>query len=267
MMQPLKITAYVAGSIALARPEDLALDGILAYQVLRRHFGDEFYLLPDPKEVLFFARLPLEMRGKPSERVQGLKTGDLWIGDKVGTLDIVASLEEQHFTSMRETDESLWYWSVSSAQIAVKGRDTIHWNKRFDTQAALSDHIDFGGRVEKILIEQGRYKAYHMPLPLLVTDKVVWYAYGEMEPIADMLCPIAALGHKRVQGNGAVLRWTIEPMGEDWSEWHDGTLMRPIPGPLAQNITPLDIQYIAFRAPQWHKANQCMCVTKGVRNG
>lgn len=248
-MQPLKITAYVAGSIALARPEDLALDGILAYQVLRKHFGDEFYHLPDPKETLFFAKLPLEMRGTPSPLMTMLHTGAKWI-------------EPPYLL-----DDSLWYWSVSSAQIAIKGRDTIHWNKRFDTQAALSDHIDFGGRVEKILIEQGRYKAYHMPLPLLVCDRVVWYAYGEMEAIADLLTGIASIGKKRTSGNGSILRISIKPMGQDWSEWRDGTLMRPIPGPLAQHITPLDIQHIAFRAPQWHSANQCMCVTKGVRHG
>jgi CRISPR type IV-associated protein Csf3 len=238
MPQPLQITAYVAGSIALARPSDLALDGLLAYQVLRKHFGSDFYSLPDPKEVLYFARLPLEMRGE----AVFTQTGDLFPSKQV------------------------WYWACSSAQIQVKGRDTHYWNKRFDTQPALSDHLDFGGKVEKILIEQGRYKAYHMPLPTLVCDKVVWYAYGEMEPIADALCPIAAIGKKRTSGNGYVLRWEIEPTSEDYSEWKDDKLMRPIPGPLAQGMTPLDIQHIAYRAPQWHTANQAMCVVKAVRD-
>src|SRR2546429_7393209 len=91
-MQPMQITAYVAGSIALARPEDLALDGLLSYQTLRRHFGDEFYYLPDPKETLLFARLPLEMRGDPSPRVQNMHTGDRWI------------VPAEHIA-----DKSLWY--------------------------------------------------------------------------------------------------------------------------------------------------------------
>jgi CRISPR type IV-associated protein Csf3 len=248
-MQPLEITAYVAGSIALARPEDLALDGILAYQVLRRHFREAFYHLPDPKEVLYFARLPLEMRGKPGERMQHLQTGEIWID---------ASTK----------DSSPWYWSCSSAQIEVKGRDTQYWNKRFDTQAALSDHIDFGGKVQKILIEQGRYKAYHMPLPTLVCDRVRWYAYGDMEALADLLCDVASLGKKRKYGNGAVLRVTVIPTMEDYSEWKDGQLMRPLPVIGSwQDVTPLDLQYIAFRAPQWHPANQQMCMVKAVRNG
>jgi CRISPR type IV-associated protein Csf3 len=248
----MQITAYVAGSIALARPSDLALDGLLSYQLLRRHFKDKFYYLPDPKETLFFAQLPLEMRGSPSPLMVSMPTGAKWIVPSEGL-----------------QDESLWYWACSSAQIDVKGRDTQHWNKRFDTQAALSDHIDFGGKVEKILIEQGRYKAYHMPLPTLVCDKVVWFAYGDMEKVADLLTGIVSLGKKRNYGNGNVIRIEVAPMEEDWSTWQNNRLMRPIPGPLTTSIKwhgGFNAQFIAFRAPQWHSANQTMCVTIGERS-
>lgn len=251
MFRPLKITAHLAGSIALARPEDIALDGLLAYEVLRRHFGADFYHLPDPKEKLYFAALPLEMRGRPSPKIVQLPTGALWM--EPGKQNI---------------DESLWYWACSSAQIEVKGHDTQYWNKRFDTAPALSDHIDFGGRVEKVIIEQGRFKAYHMPLTTMIAEKIEWYAYGDREVIADILCPLMAIGKKRVQGQGHVLRWEVEEVQEDYSEWKDGQLMRPIPGPLLpKDVTPLDIQYIAYRAPQWHVCNQAMCATKVVRRG
>lgn len=249
-MQPLKITAHLAGSIALARPEDLALDGILAVQVLRAHYGNEFYSLPDPKEHLIFARLPLALRGAPSKNIEQAETGYvLWDA------------------ATRVKDESLWYWACSRAQIDVMGRDTHYWNKRFDTQPPLSDHIDFGGRVEKIIIEQGQFKAYHMPLPTLVCDKVVWYACGEAEAVSRLLQGVWGIGKKRVQGEGAILRWEIEPIEHDCSEWRAGQLMRPIPGPLVdgEQITPLDIQHIAFRAPQWHPLNQAMCVTRAEK--
>lgn len=249
-MEAIRITAHVAGSIALARSEDLALDGLLAYQVLRKHFGEEFYHLPSPHECLYFARLPLEMRGRPSPIIRQLPTGAKWMEPGTDTMD-----------------DSLWYWSCSSAQIEVKSRDTQYWNKRFDTQAGLSDHIDFGGRVEKIIIEQGRYKAYHMPLPTLVCNKVVWYAYGDAAKISDLLSPITGISKKRSQGQGHVLRWEIEVMQEDWSEWRDGWLMRPVPAPLAGEMLKQgggwNMQHIAFRAPQWHPANQMMCITKG----
>jgi hypothetical protein len=250
-MQPLKITAYLAGSIAIARPEDISLDGILAYQVLRRHFGEEFYLLPNPQEVLRFARLPLAVRGYPDDHVKVLATGDVWMNTRQGIID-----------------DSLWYWSCSSAQIDVKGRDTQYWNKRFDAQAGLSDHIDFGGRVEKIIIEQGRYKSYHMPLTTLICEKVEWFAYGDIAQIHSLLFDIPAIGKKRSYGNGQVLRWEIEGVDHDYSEWRSGELMRPIPGPLFDQgkVRPLDIQHIGFRAPQWHSANQCMCVTRGMQH-
>jgi CRISPR type IV-associated protein Csf3 len=248
-MQPLKITAHLAGSIALARPEDISLDGLLSYQILRRHLGERFYNNPGGHEQLLFARLPLEMRGQPSARMQQAQTGDLW-------------------HSSHERDESFWYWSCSRAQIDVQGRDTHYWNKRFDTHPALSDHIDFGGRVEKILIEQGRYKSYHMPLSILVAEQVVWYAVGDAPEIETLLSGITAIGKKRVQGEGQVLRWHVEAIQEDWSEWRDGALMRALPGPLFHPMRtqylPLDVQHIAFRAPQWHPANQCMCITKAV---
>lgn len=250
MFQPFNVTAHVAGSIALARPEDLALDGILTTQILRRYYGNDFYTLPDPKEHLVFARLPLQMRGRPSMSIEQAETGHvLW--------DVATHSKE----------DSLWYWACSRARIDVKARDTHHWNKRFDTQPALSDHIDFNGRVEKIIIEQGQYKAYHMPLSTLVCDKVVWYVYGDIEQVASLLQGISGIGKKRVQGEGAVLRWEVEPCAEDWSEWRDGELMRPIPGPLVdkEQIRPLLIQHIAFRAPQWHPLNQAMCVTQAVK--
>jgi CRISPR type IV-associated protein Csf3 len=249
-MQAMQITAYVAGSIALARPEDLALDGILAYQSLRKHFGEEFYFLPAPKESLCFASLPLEMRGSPSERIQALSTGNTWI-------------DAEH------KDASLWYWACSSAQIDVKGHGMQHWNKRFDTKASLSDHIDFAGKREKILIEQGRYKSYHMPLPTLVCDTLRWYACGDLERVAELLLPVMAMGKKRAYGNGHVLRWEIVPMYEDFSEWRENCMTRPIPGPLLQGVEwaePFNMQYMAYRAPQWHNANQALCVVGGKRN-
>jgi len=254
-MEALHITAYLAGSIGLARSGDLALDGILASQMLKRHFGDEFFFLPDPKESLRFACLPLAMRGKPNARIVQLQTGDVWMEPTNGL-----------------RDESFWYWSCSSSQVQIQGRDTHYWNKRFASQAVLSDYVDFGGRVERIIIEQGRFKAYHMPLPTLVCDKMSWYAYGEASAIADLLLPVRGLGKKRAAGNGAVLRWEIDVLEEDYSDWYDNQLMRPLPGPLLlpsieeNKVVPHDIQYAAYRSPQWHPANQAMCVVRAVRH-
>lgn len=247
MFEPLAITAYLESSVGIGRPEDISLDGILAYEVLRKHFGYSFYMLPDPKEVLYFTRLPLEMRGLPDKRIQALQTGEVWI-DK-NTPDI-----------------NPWYWACSSTQMQIRGRDTLYWNKQI--AESMTDSIDFQGRRGKIIIEQGQFKSYHMPLTKLIASKVMWYVHGDKEQIASILLSIMAIGKKTSQGNGRVLRWVIEPTMEDYSEWKDGKLMRPLPvvGNW-QEVTPLDMQHIAFRAPQWHPANQGMCVISGIRHG
>jgi CRISPR type IV-associated protein Csf3 len=250
MFQPVAVTAYLAGSIAIARPQDISLDGLLAYQMLRHYLGDAFYT-PGGREELRFARLPLEMRGEASPSVQALKTGDVWMDLR-----------------RNRVDTSFWYWACSSAQMDVKARDTQYWNKQFDVQPSLSKHIDFHGRVEKIIIENGRYKSYHMPLPTLIAEKIVWYAFGDLEQIRALVTPITAIGKKRSYGNGMVLRWEVEPREEDWSEWKDHCLMRPLPGPLAIKWARhggFDIEYTAYRAPQWHDANQAMCIVRGKR--
>lgn len=249
MFQPLRVTAYLANSIGMTRPQDLALDGILGAQVIKQHYGLQYYHLPDPKEHLKFVRLPFALRGSPSNAVEQAETGFvLWD------------------SATHTRDESLWYWSCSSAQMTVDARDTSHWVKRFRTKPALSDHIDFKGKREKVLIEQGRFKAYYMPLPLLVAEKIEWYAYGNAEQIDRLLWPVIAIAKKRSQGKGEVLRWQVEPIPNDCSEWRDGRLMRPIPGPLVDlaTVTPHDIQHCAFRAPQWHPLNQAMCVVKAT---
>jgi CRISPR type IV-associated protein Csf3 len=247
MFEPLCITAYLESSIGVSRPEDVSLDGILAHEVLRKHFGYSFYSLPDPKEVLYFARLPLEMRGLPSERVQELQTGALWI-------------DQAH------QDISPWYWSCSRTQLQIRSRATQYWNKQI--AESMTDSIDFKGRRGKIIIEQGQFKSYHMPLAKLIAARAWWYVYGDKEQLATLLLPVIAIGKKTAQGQGHVLRWTIEPTLEDYSEWKDGKLMRPLPviGNW-QEVTPLDMQYVAFRAPQWHPANQQMCVVAGVKHG
>lgn len=249
-MRPLQITAMLASPIGLGRPEDIALDGILSYEVLRRHFGADFYTLPNPKEYLYFARLPLAMCGTPSPEVQTLHTGDVWMDQAV-----------------RRVDTSLWYWSCSSTQVVIPARDTLYWNKQF--AESMTDFIDFQGRRGKIITEQGRMKACHSPLHRIITKSLTWYAYGDSESVAMLLAPVVTLAKKRAYGNGHVIKWEVEEIAEDASTWKDNTLMHPLPGPLAQGIAwqePPTIQHIAFRAPQWHPMNQAMCMVGGKRH-
>lgn len=145
-----------------------------------------------------------------------------------------------------------WYYRCSWARWSheVEGRD--YWNKRFDAQ--FSDLIDFSKRRGKVLIEQGRYKAYHMPVFYRAASWVEWWCVGDRERIEYLLSCCAHIGKKTAQGWGRVSQWEIEEAPEDWSVWRDDELMRGIPGELG------DLQHYGIRPSYWLPANQTMLV-------
>lgn len=125
--------------------------------------------------------------------------------------------------------EPYWYYACSWAQPqpwwVAEGKD--YWNKRFDEGFAYL--VDFQGRRGKVIIEQGRYKAYHMPVFYYAAARVEWYCIGDRAGIQALLSTVRQIGKKRSQGWGAVAGWEIEPAAEDWSVWKDGALTRGVP--------------------------------------
>jgi len=253
MMQPLRVVAEMGGSssLAITRPEDLALDGILARAALEDALGDGYYDLPDARIAPVFVRLPLAMQGDPATvaRMATYATG-------------------QPLTIASDLDRAWWWWACATARLeGVVARDTHYWVKRFDTRPQDSDRVDFGGRVEKVVIEGGRYKAYHQPLAIIACRAVSWACLGDTEALERLLVGIQYVGKKRAQGEGEVLRWRVEPLAVDESlRTTDGVLARPIPldalntldGGYGVAITT-GRAYIAYRAPQWLPYNQALC--------
>ena len=253
MMQPLRVVAEMGGSssLAITRPEDLALDGILARAALEDALGDAYYDLPDARVAPVFVRLPLAMQGDPATvaRMTGYATG-------------------QPLTIASDLDRAWWWWACATARLeGVVARDTHYWVKRFDTRPQDSDRVDFGGRVEKVVIEAGRYKAYHQPLAVIACRAVSWACVGDAEALNRVLWGVGYLAKKRSQGNGAVKRWRIEPLVVDESLLTaNGALARPIPLEALNTLdggydvaTTTGRAYIAYRAPQWLPYNQALC--------
>lgn len=146
-----------------------------------------------------------------------------------------------------------WYYQCSWAQWShnVEGRD--HWNKRFDTQFA--NLVDFSGRRGKVVIEQGRYKAYHMPVFYRAALWVEWYCMGDRSEIEHLLSTVTHMGKKASQGWGRVSQWAIEPWPEDWSVWRsDGKLMRGIPVEDTRDM--VDFMVYGIRPSYWKSNNQ-----------
>ena len=77
--------------------------------------------------------------------------------------------------------------------------------------------VDFQGKRGKVIIEQGRYKAYHMPVFYRVAEQVEWYCVGDKARIEALLSTVTHIGKKRAQGWGRVIRWEVEPWPKDWS--------------------------------------------------
>ncbi len=214
--RPLKITAYFRTGVACDRW--LPLDGIVLYQATRDRYGQRHASLPGGDAgVSDSASTPLKLVG-------------------YGTPD--------------------WYYACSWAQPQpwwmAEGQD--YWNKRFDQ--SYSSLVDFGEKRGKVIIEQGKYKAYHMPLFYYAAQKVEWYCIGDKKWLEQLLSTCTHIGKKTVQGWGRVLRWEVEPWPEDWSEWRDGRLTRGLPFPAAMEKGPVNLAYYGLRPPYYQKANQ-----------
>jgi len=198
----------------------LPLDGILLYQACRDALGPQTVTIPG------------------GQAMQG-----------VGTLPL----------GIVHPGRCNWYYQCSWAQPqpwwAGEGQD--HWNKRFDQGFAYL--VDFQGRRGKVIIEQGRYKAYHMPLFYYATRQVEWYCIGDRTEIEYLLSTVTHLGKKASQGWGRVSRWQVEPRAEDLSVWRDDSLTRGIPVEDWQAVKgreTFDLMHYGIRPSYYRHENQ-----------
>lgn len=155
-----------------------------------------------------------------------------------------------------------WYFACSWAQPqpwwVAEGQD--HWNKRFDS--GFSDLVNFEGKRGKVIIEQGQYKAYHMPVFYRVAERVEWYCIGDKERIEALLSTCTHCGKKAVQGWGRVNKWVVKPVKEDWSVWKDGQLTRGVPADdmIGKWDKAFNIGNYGIRPAYYRKRNQMMLV-------
>jgi len=202
---------------AVVSDRQLPLDGILLYQAHRDQCGSQAATIP---------------------------------GDYSGQMKIATLPLEIVCPGKRN-----WYYRCSWAQWSheIEGRD--YWNKRFDS--AFADLVNFDGRRGKVIIEQGRYKAYHMPVFYRAALWVEWYCVGDQQEIEHFLSTVTHIGKKAVQGWGRVAEWQVEPWVEDWSIVRDGRLMRGVPKDHAQVLgVPFEMMHYGIRPSYWKASNQ-----------
>jgi hypothetical protein len=189
----------------------LPLDGILLYQAMRRKYGPQQATLPGRASI------------QPEAAAVPLKIIDI--------------------------DGPLWYYACSFAQwpgSATEGK--AYWEKRVDTKRM--DIVDLG-RANRVVIEKGRYRSYHMPVFYRAAPWVEWFGVGDIEAIEALLRDVWAIGKKTSQGWGRIIRWEVVPWMEDWSVWAGVKLMRAIP--------EVSGALWGLRPPYWRRENQTPC--------
>lgn len=146
-----------------------------------------------------------------------------------------------------------WVWAATCARPdpgAVE--ETRWWNKRFDTMEAERIVAKLPANTDV-----GRTKAEHVPLTVTVTARLTWHAIGDPAEIERLLGLVPSVGKKRAQGEGHVLSWQVDDLGEPdlasivWAE--DGHPGRPLPAraaPLLGLDAPDTIGH-QYRPPYW----------------
>ncbi len=189
-MKPLRVRAYLFDGRVAGTEPHFPLDSILAAEWIRRQHPENYYEPPPPGVTDGWIEAPL-----PFER-RGA-------GDK-------------------------WYWACSFNQAKPITEYVTYWHRRFDDE--LERYVDFKGRRGKVSEQSGRFKAYRMPLNILLLPCLEWYAVGDMDAVLELCQGVAAIGKKPAQGYGIVERWEVEPWNEDLSEVRNGRLTRSVPG-------------------------------------
>ena len=217
-MQPMKITAYLLDGRIAGTEPYFPLDSILAAEWIRRQRPDCYYEPPPP-------------------------------GTKDGWIEAPLPLE-------RRGAGSQWYYACSFNQAQPITEYVTYWHRRFDDH--MERYIDFKGRRGKVSEQSGRFKAYRMPLNILLLPCLEWYALGDIEAVRDLCQEVAAIGKKPAQGYGIVSEWEVMPWVADWSEMGpQGELTRAVPElPAGAAAHKCRRRFYGLRPPYWKRENQ-----------
>lgn len=153
---------------------------------------------------------------------------------------------------LRNEEGRVWGWCAS----AVHAEWVLHTSVPVRKRTPLDECVEWSA--EPVLSSSaGRFKGADLALPARVTRRLEWYVVGDAYKIERVLnAHVSAVGGKRGQGNGAVLRWRVEDWPHDWSIMRDTHLTRPMP----QGYAKGRIAVRGIRPLYWHPSRQIACV-------
>ena len=140
-------------------------------------------------------------------------------------------------------------WKASAGfVVGVESVDT--WHKRWEDR--YEEYVDFKGRKEKINIGSGYFKSYAMPLRIISTPKMVFFAVGDKEEIERLLKKyLIAVGKKRRIGYGLVKDVEVFEIDKDRSILMPGGVAREIPVDYVEYYMPNEIIVSTYKIPYW----------------
>jgi CRISPR type IV-associated protein Csf3 len=145
-------------------------------------------------------------------------------------------------------------WHASALFPDGVAHETLrHWRKRF-RQARIENTSGSPN------LQNGIYREYNMPVPLLLAPRMIAYASGNRKSVKKLLRRhITALGKKRAYGYGRVTSIECEETPEDWSLVKDGRNMRWLPSPHGTRL-------VRPAPPYWNSVDRVMCAEVEMPN-
>lgn len=132
-----------------------------------------------------------------------------------------------------------WGWRCSALfPEGDTAEGLIRWRKRFRESRA---HLIESAAPN---LTNATYRAWDMPLPLLLAREMVAYAVGDRRAIRRALKDLKYLGKKRAHGRGHVLGVDVERVEYDYSTTRDGRAQRWLPSVTGQRL-------VRPRPPYW----------------
>lgn len=144
-----------------------------------------------------------------------------------------------------------WVWSGSALfPEGPQGEDLQFWRKRF-----RQDCADLTNGSPNI--REGTYRDWNMPIPLVLTHKMIAYGSGGRRQCLKLLRrDIKSLGKKRAYGLGKVTKIEAIEIGKNYSIEKDGRAMRWLPNEKGSRL-------VRLAPPYWNRICRVMCCEVG----
>ena len=144
-----------------------------------------------------------------------------------------------------------WVWRASALFPDGHTQESVQfWRKRF-----RQNRIELTKGSPNLT--NGKYRDWQMPIPLLLTRRMIAYASGSRSECKKILTrELKYLGKKRAHGHGKILSMSFEEIDNDWSISKDGIAMRWIPDSNGnRTVRPIP--------PYWHPHGRIKCCEVG----